>query len=104
MVGSGWVEEVRALLASGLGPDTPAFQAIGYRQLAGFVSGQGSLEQALQMTVQATRRFAKRQITWFRRESEVQWIEATSLEGRMSDFISMPCCKAFGGSYGEAQH
>ncbi len=104
MIDSGWIQEVRSLLAAGTSPEAPAFQAIGYRQLVSYVSGEETLGQALNLTIQATRRFAKRQMTWFRREPEVRWIEAQSLEGRMSDLMSMPCMKAFGGSDAEAQH
>ncbi len=76
MVERGWVEEVDRLLRSGLVPSLPAFQAIGYRQLARHVLGEWPLERAIDATLQATRRFAKRQETWFRKEPEVTWFEA----------------------------
>lgn len=76
MVEQGWVEEVARLLDQGLAPGLPAFQAIGYRQLVRHLEGEWSLEDALGETVKATRRFAKRQETWFRREPEVTWFSA----------------------------
>jgi tRNA dimethylallyltransferase len=76
MAGQGWVAEVARLLEQGLDPGLPAFQAIGYRQLVRHLEGEWSLEHALGETVKATRRFAKRQETWFRREPEVTWFSA----------------------------
>jgi len=73
MIRAGWVDEVEGLLRRGLSPELPAFQAIGYRQLAAHVRGDISLEEALASTVRATCRYAKRQLTWFRREEGVTW-------------------------------
>lgn len=74
MIGAGWVEEVSRLLSTGLDPSLPAFQAIGYSQIARYLRGRGTLEEALSATLLATRRYAKRQLTWFRRDSEIHWI------------------------------
>ncbi|MDH3404992.1 MAG: tRNA (adenosine(37)-N6)-dimethylallyltransferase MiaA [Acidobacteriota bacterium] len=79
MVADGWVEEVVGLLAGGCLPTMPAFQAIGYRQLVRHIRGEWSLERSLEETARETRRFAKRQLTWFRREPDVDWIEGRSL-------------------------
>jgi tRNA dimethylallyltransferase len=87
MVEQGWVEEVRGLLARGLDPHLPAFQAIGYRQLALHLMGERTLQQAIQETVQATRRFAKRQETWFRKELDVTWFSARDLEHRVPQIL-----------------
>jgi tRNA dimethylallyltransferase len=59
----------------------PACQAIGYRQFADHLDGKLTLEQALEETIRATRRYAKRQETWFRRETEVCWIDASRRGG-----------------------
>jgi tRNA dimethylallyltransferase len=80
MVEVGWVEEVARLLAQGLDPGVPAFQAIGYRQIVRYLAGEQSLDQAIGETVKATRRFAKRQETWFRREPDVTWFTAQDLD------------------------
>jgi tRNA dimethylallyltransferase len=76
MLAAGWMDEVRSLLAAGLSPSLPAFQAIGYRQLAGHVAGEATLEEATERIVRATRRYAKRQLTWFRRRPGVEWFPA----------------------------
>jgi tRNA dimethylallyltransferase len=83
MVELGWVEEVARLLARGLDPGLPAFQAIGYRQIVRHLEGEWSLEQATAETVKATRRFAKRQETWFRREPDVTWFSAQDFNRRI---------------------
>ena len=80
MLNSGWVEEVERLLTAGIAPSSPAFQAIGYPQLARYLRGESSLDEAVEATVRATRRFAKRQLTWFRREPEIHWLRADNPE------------------------
>ena len=104
MVANGWVEEVRGHLVSGISLGAPAFQAIGYRQLARHLQGECTLEDAIAEIVQATRRFAKRQMTWFKREPEVHWVHSQSLEERTFDVMTIPSLKGFGGSNGETQH
>jgi tRNA dimethylallyltransferase len=73
MVQAGWVEEVEGLLGRGYSPELPPFQAIGYRELASYIGGETSLEEAVSAIVRATRRYAKRQMTWFRKERAVTW-------------------------------
>lgn len=93
MVAMGWVREVQGLLKAGWDPGSPAFQAIGYRQLAQHVRGEIGLDQAVEETIRATRRFAKRQATWFRREPDVVWFEADDPDATVSrvlDFLKNP--------------
>jgi len=93
MVAMGWVGEVERLLEAGWDPGLPAFQAIGYRQLARHVRGEVDLDQAVEETIRATRRFAKRQSTWFRREPDVVWFEAQdpdAILSRVLDFLKNP--------------
>jgi tRNA dimethylallyltransferase len=73
MIAAGWLEEVRALSAA-FPPDVKPFQFIGYSALREHLAGKLSLEEAIRRIQQATRQFAKRQITWFRRESDVHWL------------------------------
>ncbi len=90
MVEAGWVEEVARLLAGGLLPSDPAFQAIGYRELARYVAGAWSLDRAIDETIRATRRYAKRQLTWFRKEPDVVWLDARDherLSGRVVELF-----------------
>ena len=73
MIEAGWVDEVEGLLREGYDPKLPAFQAIGYRQLTSHLEGEMSLEEAVSAIVRATCRYAKRQMTWFRREHSIFW-------------------------------
>ncbi len=73
MLDSGWGEEVRRLLDSGLSRDSNSFQAIGYREVAEWMLGRISREEAVVDIVSATRRLAKRQSTWFARERGIRW-------------------------------
>jgi len=75
MLEAGWAEEVRSLLARGFDPSLKPFQFIGYSELRAHLSGVVDLETAVRAIQQATRRYAKRQITWFRREPGVDWFE-----------------------------
>jgi tRNA dimethylallyltransferase len=89
MLERGWLEEVRGLLAMGIPPEAPAFQAIGYRQMVRCIRGELPLDEAIDETVRATRRFAKRQMTWFRKESQVNWFDPRSLAEDMSDILRL---------------
>ncbi len=75
MFQSGLVEETRQLLAAGLARNPTAMQALGYRQVVAHLEGTVSLEETKRLVVQKTRQFAKRQMTWFRRQFPVRWIE-----------------------------
>src|SRR5207253_7560792 len=69
----GWLSEVQALLESGLNEDAKPFDFIGYRELRAVVHGESTLEEARAAIQQATRQYARRQLTWFRREQGVRW-------------------------------
>jgi tRNA dimethylallyltransferase len=75
MLKAGWIDEVRKLLASGLSGDEKPFQFLGYSELRQCVEGHLTEQSAVKQIQQATRQFAKRQITWFRREANVHWLE-----------------------------
>ena len=66
---AGLLDEVRELVAHGVSMDAKPFESIGYREATEFLRGRMSLEQAIEAATIATRQYAKRQITWFRRES-----------------------------------
>jgi tRNA dimethylallyltransferase len=74
MLAAGWMEEVRGLVASGLPADAKPFDFIGYRELRAVLTGEMKLEEAQAAIQQATRRYAKRQLTWFRRDSQIHWL------------------------------
>ena len=74
MVRNGLFEEVEVLLREGLSPDCTAMQAIGYKEAALALAGELSWEEAVALIQQASRRYAKRQLTWFGRNPAVHWI------------------------------
>ena len=74
MLADGWLNEVENLLNQGLDITDVAMQGLGYRQLALYLKGEISYERAVELTKRDTRHFAKRQLTWFRHESNVSWI------------------------------
>jgi tRNA dimethylallyltransferase len=86
---AGFVEEVRRLEAAGLRRGRTASRALGYAQVLRFLDGEWSQEQAAVETVRATRRFARRQESWFRRDPRVVWLAADDgdLVGRALDTI-----------------
>jgi tRNA dimethylallyltransferase len=75
MLERGWEEEVRRLVDSGLPEDAKPFEFIGYRELRAVLRKEMTLQDAKAAIQQATRRYAKRQMTWFRRESGVRWLK-----------------------------
>jgi tRNA dimethylallyltransferase len=92
MLDAGWLDEVRRLLESGLDPAAKPFQFIGYSELRTHLLGVVGRAQAVKAIQQATRRYAKRQITWFRREHGVEWFagfgEDPQIVGAVLQFLS----------------
>lgn len=71
----GLVDEARRLLVRGYSPDLPAMQALGYKEVVPFVEGRVSYEEMVAQLKRNTRRYAKRQWTWFKREPDVTWFD-----------------------------
>ena len=83
MVEHGAAEEVRTLLERKLSPDLPVMRGIGIREIAAWLSGQASREEAISAGQQATRRYAKRQYTWFAHQPPPEWVRFREpLDGR----------------------
>ncbi|MPN51996.1 tRNA dimethylallyltransferase [bioreactor metagenome] len=74
MVKNGLLDEVRALLAAGVPRDSTALQAIGYKEFLGVLDGTAAPEEAAEEVKLRSRQYAKRQLTWFRRNPEIHWI------------------------------
>lgn len=74
MFEGGFVEEVERLLAEGLAEGRTASRAIGYREVASYLAGELGLDEARERTVAATRRFARRQDSWFRKDPRITWV------------------------------
>jgi tRNA dimethylallyltransferase len=91
MLDHGWLDEVRALLNSGLRDDAKPFDFIGYRELRAVARGEMQLADAQAAIEQGTRRYAKRQVTWFRREAGVKWLEgfgdSTEVQAKAFEFV-----------------
>jgi tRNA dimethylallyltransferase len=83
MLEKGWLREVQALLESGLHETVKPFDFIGYRELRDVLRSEMSLEKARDAIQQATRRYAKRQLTWFRKETNVRWFADFGDEGEL---------------------
>ncbi len=83
MLAQGWLEEVRGLVDRGVPETAKAFGFIGYRELRGMLTGAMTMEEARAAIKQATRRYAKRQMTWFRRDTGVWWLSGFGDDARI---------------------
>jgi tRNA dimethylallyltransferase len=79
MVEHGLVDEVQALWRRGYGPELPPLLSIGYREIGAYLQGRCDLAAAIADMQRATRQFAKRQMTWFRADPTVEWLDAESV-------------------------
>jgi tRNA dimethylallyltransferase len=75
MMGDGLVDEVQTLLERGFSPQLKALRSIGYRHICAYLSGEYSLAEGVRLMQRDTRRYAKRQMTWFRNDKEINWVE-----------------------------
>ena len=80
MIDQGLLEEVKGLLDRGLDKSYNCLQGIGYKEIVEYYNGKVSLDEAIDNIKKNTRHFAKRQLTWFRREKNVKWIDASEFE------------------------
>jgi tRNA dimethylallyltransferase len=74
MVKDGLLDEIREVLGSGIPEKCTAMQAIGYKEFIDAMAGRATIEEAIAQVQQSSRRYAKRQLTWFRRNEKVQWL------------------------------
>ncbi|MBI1318051.1 MAG: tRNA (adenosine(37)-N6)-dimethylallyltransferase MiaA [Candidatus Hydrogenedens sp.] len=74
MIGSGWVEEVQALIDLGYGEHIERLKALGFREIAAYLRGEQSLDDAIEAAKMHHRRYAKRQLSWFRNVLNVHWL------------------------------
>ena len=83
MAEGGALDEVAALTARELSPELPAMKAVGVREFGGYLAGENTLEDALTAAQQATRNYAKRQLTWFRNQTP-DWLRVTELDAEVA--------------------
>ncbi len=92
MFRAGLLDEVRGMLSRGCADRIKVFGAIGYRQGSALLRGEASLEDAIRDTQTATRQYAKRQMTWFRRETDIQWFagfgDDTLIQRQTSEWLA----------------
>lgn len=81
MMERGLLDEVKALHTAGINRDTTAMQAIGYKELLDFIEGKAELCDAVDKIKQESRRYAKRQLTWFRRNKDINWVRLDGVGG-----------------------
>lgn len=81
MLEQGLIQEIQELLASGINANCTALQAIGYKEFVAALDGHGTIEAAADQVRQSSRRYAKRQLTWFRRNKSMNWLTRHPGEG-----------------------
>lgn len=81
MLGRGLIEEIKTLLDKGISPKCTAMQAIGYKEFVNVLNGQGDFTYAADEVRKSSRHYAKRQLTWFRRNKNIRWLVRTSQMG-----------------------
>jgi tRNA dimethylallyltransferase len=80
MIDTGLLEEVKLLAAKGYREELPSMQGLGYKQLISYLKNEITLGEAIDLIKKETRHYAKRQITWFRREKDVIWVDKDSFD------------------------
>ena len=80
MIEKGWIEEVKNLLEKGYSIELKPFKAIGYKYIIYYLQGRLSLEKAIELIQRDTRHYAKRQLTWFKKEPDVYWFSPDEKE------------------------
>lgn len=77
MMHDGLLEETKRLFK--LNPSATALQSLGYKEIGGYIAGEVSLEEAVELIKKRTRNYAKRQMTWFRKEPDINWVDVTGI-------------------------
>lgn len=92
MLADGFADEVRRLLAMGFAADCKPMQGLGYRQLGQYFNGDLAYDEAVELIKRDTRRFAKRQLTWWRRDERVHWFNPAELSE--DELLAAICAEA----------
>ena len=80
MLQAGWIDEVKALLDNSIPSDAPGFSSIGYRSVVAHIQGKLDFDEMIVQITKETKHYAKRQMTWFRREPNVMWLDVTNMQ------------------------
>lgn len=100
MIEEGLVDEVKRLMDMGCKRDSTAMQGLGYKEIISYLAGEITLDEAVYIIKRDTRHFAKRQLTWFRRERDVIWIEKDKFaydDEKMLNYIKKMSSDVLGG-------
>ncbi|SFS58386.1 tRNA (adenosine(37)-N6)-dimethylallyltransferase MiaA [Paenibacillus sp. 453mf] len=89
MMREGLVEEVASLLSQGVGPGSISMQGLGYKEIAAYLRGEAPLDTAVSELKRDTRRFAKRQLSWFRHMKDIQWVDMTDTANFSTNFATI---------------
>ena len=90
MIESGLVEEIRNLLEKGYSPELRPMKSLGYRHVIGYLEGAFGLDETIREIQRDTRRYSKRQMTWFRADPEMVWSEPEDrelIEQKIKEFV-----------------
>ncbi|MGG2200316.1 MULTISPECIES: tRNA (adenosine(37)-N6)-dimethylallyltransferase MiaA [Paenibacillus] len=79
MIEQGLVDEVRGLLAQGVDPSSLSMQGLGYKEIVSYLEGRATLNEAIDVLKKNTRHFAKRQLSWFRRMKDIEWVDMSQM-------------------------
>jgi tRNA dimethylallyltransferase len=85
----GFLDEVRALVERPAGLSRTARQALGYRELVAHLNGELPLDEAVDLAIRRTRRFARRQRVWFRRDPRITWLEVADPAGALEPLLDL---------------
>lgn len=102
MMDRGLVNEVKALRAKGYDQSMTSMQGLGYKEIMNFLKGEMTLQEAVETLKRSTRRFAKRQLTWFRRDQRIKWLDIDNY--RDGQEITMEIIKEAAGRFDTASN
>lgn len=87
MISNGLVDEVKKLKEMGCTKDMVSMQGLGYKEILSYLNGETTLEEAIYILKRDTRHFAKRQLTWFKREKEVTWVPVYEFDAKQEEML-----------------
>ena len=88
MIESGFINEVEGLLRKGYSPELKPMKAIGYRHIVGYIKGRWDIDEATRLIQRDTRRYAKRQLTWFRADPDTIWVDPDYKPGIINEVLA----------------
>ena len=87
MISKNLIEEVKKILDMGFPPDCNALNTVGYKEIIAYLNGEYDLPRAVELIKRNTRRYAKRQLTWFKRDERIDWLDGSKSEHELVDYI-----------------